>query len=132
FDDGGQTVSSFLLSHSVTLTGLTPNTPYLFRVKSTDAVSNTGTDDNDGAGYSFMTSAGPIISGVTETQVGEHSATIFWTTNVPADSHVTYSTSSNLSNPTTVGSDSLVSGQHTVDLPSLAGGTTYYYYVTST
>ncbi len=59
----GSTVSQYALttSHSVTLTGLTNNTAYDFRVKSTDSYNNEGVSPN----YSFTTSAGaspPVIT----------------------------------------------------------------------
>ncbi|MBX4191247.1 MAG: fibronectin type III domain-containing protein [Candidatus Doudnabacteria bacterium] len=135
FNAGSTSGVSYVTSHSVTITGLTPNTAYLFRVQSQDVLSNVGTDDNGGAGYSFSTTSGPIISNVTESSVNDNSATIFWTTNVDSDSHVSYSTSSNLSSPTTVGSNSLVGGsnpyQHEVTITGLTAGRTYYYQVTS-
>lgn len=44
-------------SHSITLTGLTPETTYYFKVQSTDEAGNTAVDDNNGLYYSFTTSA---------------------------------------------------------------------------
>ncbi|MBX4186771.1 MAG: DUF2341 domain-containing protein [Candidatus Doudnabacteria bacterium] len=132
----GQTHSSFVTSHTITLTGLTPNTTYLFRAKSADVIGNTGTNDNGGAGFNFTTSSGPVISNVTETSVNDSAATIFWITDTDSDSHVTYSTSPTLASPTTTGSNTLVGGtnpyQHSVTISSLSAGTTYYYYVSST
>jgi len=131
-----QSIPSFVLSHSVTLTGLTPGTNYLFRVKSADIFSNLATDDNTGAGYSFTTIAGPKISNVTETTITDKTAQIFWNTNTNSDSFVTYSTSASLSSPTRVGSATLVGGsgtfQHIVNLTGLTAGTTYYFFVEST
>jgi hypothetical protein len=131
----GQTNASFLLSHSLTLTGLTPNTPYLFRVKGSDALGNTGTNDNSGDGFSFSTSAGPIISNVTQSSVNVHTATVAWDTNVDSDSFVTFSENPDLSASTKVGSATLVGGsapfQHRVDLTNLTPGTPYYYFVES-
>ncbi|MFA6177638.1 MAG: immunoglobulin-like domain-containing protein, partial [Candidatus Paceibacterota bacterium] len=69
-------------SHTVTLSGLTPATPYYFKVQSTDGNGNTSTNDNDGVGYPFTTadafnitssagSNGTISpSGVTSVQTG--------------------------------------------------------------
>ncbi len=131
----GQSSNSYVTSHTVTLTNLIPNTTYLFQVRSTDAVGNIGVENNDGAGYSFTTAAGPVISGVTETSVDGNSATIFWTTDLDSDSHVTYSSDLDFDPSTTAGSDALVGGsnpyQHQVSLSGLTSGTTYYYYVTS-
>jgi len=136
----GSTASStaFATSHSVTITGLTASTTYLFRVKSTDPSLNTATSDNGGAGYSFSTLSAPTISGVTAINVNDNTATIFWNTNVDSDSYVYYSTNPQLSSATQVGSASLVGNgssslfQHQVNLTGLSAGTTYYYYVKST
>ena len=79
--------------HSVTLTGLSPDTLYLFQVESTDASGNSTIDDNDGAFYAFDTSndvTAPTISNVQVTGVTETSATISWTTDGDADTIVRY------------------------------------------
>ncbi len=79
--------------HSVTLTGLSPDTLYLFQVESTDASGNSTIDDNDGAFYAFDTSndvTAPTISNVQVTGVTETSATISWTTDEDADTIVRY------------------------------------------
>ena len=81
--------------HSVTLTGLSPDTLYLFQVESTDASGNSTIDDNDGAFYAFDTSndvTAPTISNVQVTGVTETSATITisWTTDEDADTIVRY------------------------------------------
>jgi len=131
--------TSYLTSHEITLSGLTPNTLYYYRVKSTDVVNNLRTNDNNGAGYSFTTSGGPIISDVAIRAATDNSATITWNTNKAANSYVVYSTNlNNLKNNTSVsevGSSTLVSNspyQHLVTLTGLNSRTTYYYYVKST
>lgn len=129
------TSGSYVTSHSVTITDLTPDTIYLFRVKSEDVNGNVATNDNTGAGFTINTSTGVLISNVTETEVNEHSATVVWNTTGDADSYVSYSTSSDLSSPTRVGSNDLVGGppyQHKVSLSGLATATHYYYFVEST
>jgi outer membrane protein assembly factor BamB len=42
-------------SHSVSLSGLAPNTTYYFEVESTDGAGNTAVDNNGGAYYTFIT-----------------------------------------------------------------------------
>jgi titin len=134
--------AAYVTSHSITLGSLTPNTAYIFRVKSTDVLSNTATDDNSGAGHTFTTISGPIISSVATESVTDNSATITWNTDESADSYVVYSTSlSDIrsdTNTSEAGSAALVSTstggiyQHRVTLSSLTEGTLYYYYVKST
>lgn len=140
----GSTGSSdaYVTSHSVTLTGLTPNTTYLYRVRSTDVLNNLATDNNGGAGYSFTTAQGGTISNVATESANDNSSTITWNTNVSANSYVVYHTNSaNLlsgSGVSEVGSATLVATstggiyQHRVTLSGLSEGTAYYYYVKST
>jgi alkaline phosphatase len=46
---------AMVTSHSLTLTGLSAETPYFYEVKSTDAAGNTATDNNGGIYYTFTT-----------------------------------------------------------------------------
>ena len=124
-------VASMVTSHSVTLTGLTPNNTYYFQVKSTDPSTNTGTDNNGGNGYSFATSEGPTISNVTIPEIDNNTAKISWLTNINADSYAVYSLNSDLSSSTETGSPALTTN-HEVELSSLSGGNKYYFYVKST
>lgn len=122
---------SYALSHSVSLTGLTPNTAYVFRVKAADPSGNVRT----ASPYTFTTASGPVISGVGMTTVSDAAATIGWTTSTASDSYVLYATTTAAlvaGTGTTVGSAVLTSGAHSVSLSGLAGRTTYYYAVRST
>jgi trimeric autotransporter adhesin len=49
--------AALVTSHSVPISGLTPCTPYLFDVSSTDATNNAASDDNGGVYYGFTTTA---------------------------------------------------------------------------
>ena len=124
-----QGVPSMVTSHSVTISNLQPNTQYYFLVKSTDPYNNIGT-----ASYSsstFETSQGPVISGVSVDSVTNNSAEIVWKTNTESNSYIVYSTSPDLSNSQTFGSDTLTT-DHSIVLSDLEKGTKYYFYVKST
>ncbi|MBP7831817.1 MAG: fibronectin type III domain-containing protein [Candidatus Pacebacteria bacterium] len=72
-------------SHTVTITGLTANTLYHFRVNSTDASVNTATSSDD----TFTTTATAVV--ISNVQIAATSVTYFtvtWTTNVPADTRI--------------------------------------------
>ncbi|HDP70297.1 MAG TPA: subtilisin [Actinobacteria bacterium] len=58
----GSTVSNTTLvtAHSITLTGLTPETTYYFEAKSADATGNAATDNNGGLYYAFTTTSAPL------------------------------------------------------------------------
>ncbi len=118
-------------THQMYLTGLTPNTPYYFKVSSADSYGETGTDDNNGAGYTFTTATGPAIAGVTATPVGYDGATITWNTDTLSDSYVFYgTTATDTSSYLTAGSAEATT-THSVSLSGLTASTLYYFYVTS-
>jgi hypothetical protein len=134
---GVATDGSYVMSHTVYVTGLVPNTDYYLRTKSTDIFGNIGTNDNSGAGYLLTTSGGPVISNVTVTEAADNTATIFWNTTTSADSYVDYSVSSNLASYQEKGSATLEGTsttpvQHKVVLTGLTAATTYYFQVKST
>lgn len=140
----GSTASSsaMVTAHEVTLTGLLPNTTYLYQVRSQDVLNNQGTDSNSGAGYSFTTKQGTTISAVAVESTSDASAVVTWNTNTPANSYVVYSTNldgaRNDTGTTEVGSSTLVSTvsnsvyQHRVTMTGLTEATQYYFYVKST
>ena len=79
------------ISHSLTLSYLSPNTTYYFRVKSTDNASNEAVSGD----YNFTTSSTldttpPIISAITVSNITETTVTISWATDEPATSQVEY------------------------------------------
>ena len=120
--------------HSVTLIGLTPNTPYYIQVKSANTAPDTPVIDTykyDVNGTSFTTNAGPAISSTSHGTPTTTAATITWTTTESADSYVYYSTAANMDGAVRVGSDSDVTS-HSVTVSGLTIDTTYYYYITST
>lgn len=123
--------TGLVTDHSVTLLGLTPNTPYLFRVRSTDPSGNTSAYSTEDT---FMTTGGPIISDVAAS-TGDRSVTITWNTNKDSNSVVSYSRSSNFSGSSEViGTVASATGTfaHSVSITGLDSGTTYYYVVKST
>ena len=119
--------SAFVTNHTVNLGELTPGTLYYYGVSSTSELGNiTLVDNNEGAYYTFHTS--PAISDVQATDIKIGSATITWTTDVPATSVVNYGDTIELgltaadSNPVT---------SHSIALSGLSQHTTYYYEVRS-
>ncbi|MBT4122209.1 fibronectin type III domain-containing protein [bacterium] len=122
--------SSGVGQHSVTLTGLSANTRYYFKVISTDVSSNTASSTNSIVGYTFVTQSGPIISSVSASSILNTQATVTWNSDTSSDSTVYYSTNSDLSSPSSVTSASSVTA-HSIALTGLTSGTRYYFYVTS-
>src|SRR3989344_926407 len=121
-------------THTVYLTGLTPNTVYYYKAKSTDIFSNLGRSSE----YSFTTTGGPIISGVS-CQTTDNIASIAWNTDkATVSSAIEYSVASNLSSYTPV-SVSAVSASTTANfyyhqktITGLSQNVIYYYRVKST
>ncbi len=117
-------------SHSVSLSGLEPNTIYHFRVKSKDEAGNEAASEDK----TFTTSAlpdttPPMISEVNVSNIAESSATITWTTNEPATSQVEYGTTSayGLSSPL----DTNLVTSHSASLSNLASNTAYHFRIKS-
>ncbi|HVP05113.1 MAG TPA: S8 family serine peptidase [Dehalococcoidia bacterium] len=120
--------SSLVTSHSVNLSGLAPNTPYHFRVLSSDAANNPATSVD----FTFTTAAdttAPVISNVAAGNLAATSATITWTTNEPATSRVEYGLTTSYGTLTTLDSNLITS--HSVNLTGLTASTTYHYRVLS-
>jgi phosphodiesterase/alkaline phosphatase D-like protein len=125
------------VSHSVTLTGLTPNTPYFYRIGIIDGANNGPTVS---AEYGFLTEqtpdtappqfeASPAITGKTDTI-----ATIEWSTDEESSSLVRYDTVSRADwNGYEYALNSAVLVRdHLVTLTNLAPNTRYYIRVGST
>lgn len=138
-------LASMVTSHSITLTGLSPNTAYNIRVKSRDSVGNLAQNDASAPGstsianFSFTTLPGPAISNVTVPSLSNNQASITWLTTTNSNSYVSYSGSVSggaLVSPTEVGSPDLIGGSspytHSVTITGLTQGTRYYFSVKST
>ena len=117
--------------HNMVLLNLEPSTLYYFRVVSVDSAGNASAS----AIYSFTTehvsvqklpviTEGPAIIGKTDTTV-----TIYWETNVPADSVVDYGPGLALN---LRASESGQVQRHQITLASLSPGTDYSFMVSST
>jgi len=115
--------SNLVTSHSVTLSGLVPKTPYHFMVTSTNTNGSTSSID-----YTFVTYGPPAISNVQVTNIGSDSATITWATDAPADSTVDYGMSSSYGSQA---SSSTAVTSHSLTLSGLSATTTYHYKLTS-
>ena len=85
--------STFVTSHSRSLSGLIPATTYHFRVISRDAAGNTRTSsDNTFITITAPDATPPVISNIAATQVSDRSAVIIWTTDEAATSELAYGT----------------------------------------
>ena len=112
-------------SHSVLLTGLSPSTPYHYKVKSANTNGPSSSTD-----YTFATTNGvPVITNVQATSVTNNSATITWTTNIASDSRVNYGTTASYGSQQTNASQVT---SHTITLTGLSAKTTYHYQSVST
>jgi alpha-L-arabinofuranosidase len=119
--------ASYVTAHSMTLTGLSPNTTYDYVVISAD---NYGLSTSSG-NFTFSTATqGPAISYVVVSGITNTSATITWTTDTAATSQVQYGTTTSYGSMSALNSSN--STTHSVTLTGLTLGTTYDYSVIST
>ena len=114
-------------SHSVILTGLTPNTEYNFFVESTPTGSSTPIDSTTST---FHTGAAFSIFDVAATNITETTAIITWTTNQKADSQVAYFIGSAQPKWTACCSPSNTTA-HSVTLTGLMPNAVYNFFVES-
>ena len=117
--------------HSVTLTGLTPNTTYFYQVSSRDILNSTATSNNGGGGFTFSTPTGPIISNTSVQETLNTQTTISWTTDIDSSTFIFYSTSASLASASQVGIDTPLTTKHQLTIQNLVAGTKYYFYVAS-
>jgi len=144
--------TAFSLNHSITLTGLTPNTEYHYRIKSSDEIGNQAvTSDNNfsteslvsvssqisspettstvGSGTNSASVSGVVISGIEPASIGTSTVTIAWMTDLPSDSQIEYGDSSLLGHVTTL--STTLTTSHSVTLTGLSPNTNYYFKVKS-
>ncbi len=105
--------------HSVTLSGLTPNTVYHYRVISTNANGTATSGD-----FTFATIGPPSILSAQIDNTTAESATITWTTNHPTDGYVNYGTTSAYGSQV---ADPATGVSHTVTITGLEPSTLYHY-----
>jgi subtilisin family serine protease len=124
--------SEFVLVHNITLSGLFPSTPYHYRVRSKDNSPNA--NENVSEDYNFTTKPPAdkkppmILVGPRRLEVGEHTATIIWTTNEVSDSELHYGTTPNYGS---IERDPSLVTEHMIILMDLDSSTTYHYKVVS-
>lgn len=132
--DGSAASATLSASHSVTLTGLLPNTNYQYQVVATDAAGNvSGTAAGD---YNFTTLAetgqdetGPVISNVNVDVVGNTAAWITWNTDEITTSRIDFGTSTAYDQ---YAENILPTLTPWFNLTNLVPDTTYYFKLTST
>lgn len=117
--------SSMVTAHLITITGLSANTTYHFRIKSQDASGNLITSGDQ----TFTTTALPQISSIKTSSITASAATISWTTDKTSSSQVSYGKTNTYGQLSSLNS-TLVTA-HTVTLTGLAGNTQYHFQVIS-
>jgi hypothetical protein len=120
----------FALSHSIKVTGLTPETNYVAQVTTADPDGNT----TNSSTFTFSTlavpdttapviTAGPSILSMTDSKI-----TVVWTTNEPATSGVSYNDGTRFN----LASDAMLTRNHQMTLSGLTPQTVYHITVSST
>jgi hypothetical protein len=122
--------SGMSTSHSQSVSGLSANTLYHYRVKSRDASGNLATSTD----YTFTTSQSsdttpPAITGVVINAVTKSTAVITWSTNEDSDSQVEYGLTATYGSLSTT--DTFRTQGHAITLSGLTPETTYSFRVKS-
>ncbi len=118
--------TTLVTSHSVMLSGLTPNTMYNFAVVSANGSNVSSTSSNFTFTTATTSAAPPVLSFVAFWGVTGSGVTISWSTNVPANTSVAYGTTMNSLGQTSPVQTALTVS-HGVTLTGLLPGTTYYF-----
>lgn len=123
--------TTYTQSHSITLTGLSPNTAYHYAMTCKDTSSNTSSPTADQTVTTSLPpeSIPPVLSDISAASISNASAVINWTTDEGADSFVEYGTTTSYGSSTTLNT-SLVT-THAIGLSGLSASTLYHYRVTS-
>mgnify|MGYP002359584771 FL=1 len=117
---------SYVLTHRQTVVNITPKSTVNFQMRSRDAAGNILAAPN----ATFVaTSLDPVFSNITVSGITQNVAVIKWTTDVPSDTQVYYSTDNSLSQQSTL--DPALTTSHTVRLTGLTAATTYNFVVRS-
>jgi hypothetical protein len=119
---------ALVLTHSVTLSSLEPNTTYHFRVKSKDSSGNEAIFE-DKSLTTLADTVPPVISAVNASAITGSAATITWTTDELATSQVEYGKTTSYGSSTAPG-ETLITN-HSVILTGLASETSYHFRVSS-
>ncbi len=123
-------VDGYSLSHSVTLSGLSPSTNYFYKLRSVDAAGNITETTVSSFTTLSVDNSGPTISTVNNSNITPTGVTISFATNELSSSFIEYSTQSGFTQGNIFGQADLVTS-HTVILRSLSPSTTYYYKIRS-
>jgi hypothetical protein len=125
--------STLSFFHSVTISGLSPNTTYHFEVMSRDGGDNLATSSDRTFTTKNTDVTPPVISDVDVSAVGSTTATVSWTTNEPATSKLYFQsgTSLDLGTANLIQSNVLTTN-HSFVISGLTASTTYSYAVRST
>ena len=122
--------SSYVTSHSVTITGLPAGTTYNFSVVSASAAGLSSASPNGTFTTTASNATAPHIGYVNFWGVSNSGVTISWSTNVPASTQLAFGTTPALGQLTPV--QSTLASSHGVVLTGLSAGTTYYFVAQST
>lgn len=120
--------ANLVTTHTITLSNLTPNTTYHFRVRSQDASGNLAISND----FSFVTTGdtqAPTLINITANNLTLNTAQIEWSSDEPADSQVEYGLTTNYGSLSPHNGNRVTT--HAITLSNLTAGTAYHYRVRS-
>ncbi|MEK7184568.1 MAG: fibronectin type III domain-containing protein, partial [Patescibacteria group bacterium] len=127
---GSRTISDvYVTSHSTSLSGLTPNTLYHFRVSSSDSSGNIATSSDKTFTTSALADSTPPVITLVSATPSNTTALITWTTDEASDSQVNFSPRADFIASSSLDSNLVTS--HSVTLSNLKPCIKYRYRVRS-
>lgn len=117
-------------THTATISGLDASTLYHFRVNASDAAGNAATSsDMTFTTAAAATTAAPVISNITVSNVGSTTAIVSWNTDIAATGTVWYGTTTSYGS--SMQSTTTASTTQSVMLSGLSEGTLYHFAVSA-
>lgn len=118
-----------IANHSITLTGLQPNTTYHYTVIVQDASGNETSTEGELTTLAPSDTTPPVISGVSVSNISDSGATITWITDEPTTCQVSYGASNDYG--LSVSSGTELATSHSAVLTTLEPDTTYHFTIIS-
>jgi phosphodiesterase/alkaline phosphatase D-like protein len=119
--------TALVTSHSVSVTGLSPNTTYQYKVISKTSSGQSASSQSKV--FTTTSTSVPIISSIIVSGISQTGVNMSWNTDIPANSQVEYGTTTSYGSTTTLDPAQVTS--HSASISGLNANTLYHFRVLS-